>query len=426
MSHDPKRPLLSVAAAVDQLTGGVAPLPSEEVPLQGALGRVLAESLLAPHDLPPFANSAMDGFAVRAADVQAAADDSPVELHVVGQVAAGGEPPQAVSPGQAIRITTGAVVPAGADAVVPVEWTSEPGPMAGVELTDKVRIQRPVQAGTYVRPAGLDLQRGAQALSSGRMLRPQEIGLLAALGYASVRVHRRAKVAILSTGDEVVPVDDTLSPGEIRDSNGSMIAAFVEAIGGAPIRLGIAADDASDIRQHLDVALDQGADLILSTAGVSMGSHDFVRQVVEANGELSFWRVNIRPGKPLAHGSYQGVPFLGLPGNPVSSWVTFAVFAQPLIDRLHGRGRRQRLTVDAKLRTDVRSDGRESFLRAKIGHEDGQRWVELTGDQSSAILSSLVRADGLLHLPAGVESVEAGQVVGVWLMGQREMLYVDD
>jgi len=298
--------------------------------------------------------------------------------------------------------------------------------MASQALGGTVEILRPAEAGMYVRGSGLDLASGDQALPAGRLIQPQEIGLLAAIGYSTVTVHRRAKVAILSTGDEVVGVDEALSPGKIRDSNGYMIAAFVEAVGGVPVRLGVAGDDPADIRRHLDRALEQGADLILSTAGVSMGSHDFVRQVLQEDGELAFWRVDIRPGKPLAHGSFRGVRFLGLPGNPVSSWVTFAVFAHPLLDRLHGRNPRKRLIVRAKSSEDVHSDGRESFLRAKLSQSAGERWVELTGNQSSAILSSLVAANGLVHLPPGTESVRTGEEVNVWLMGQKEMLYVDE
>lgn len=426
MVHTAGKPILSVADALAQLTDGVAPLPAEMIPLEVALGRTLAETAEAPHNLPPFANSAMDGFAVRADDVKAASEGFPVTLQIVGEAAAGGDHPPSVEEGQAVRINTGAVVPPGADAVVPVEWTAAAGPMAGQELAAAVDVLQSVEGGAFIRPAGLDLQKGVPALLAGRILKPQDVGLLAAVGQAEVLVHRRARVAVLSTGDEIVSVDQSLSPGKIHDSNGYMIAAAVEAVEAKPQRLGIAADDPGEVRSHLDRAVESGVDLILSTAGVSMGAHDYVRQVVESDGELAFWQVNIRPGKPLAHGTYRGVRFLGLPGNPVSSWVTFAVFAHPLIDRMHGRLPRRRMLVKAALREDVSSDGRESFLRAKLGSSAGQRWVELTGNQSSGILSSLVEANGLLHLPAGVKSVPAGQRVDVWIMGEMEMMYVDD
>jgi molybdopterin molybdotransferase len=425
MMHDPNKPLLSVDQAIAQLTDGIDPLPSEKVPLQAALGRTLARSVTAPHDLPPFANSAMDGFAVRAADVQGASANSPVELQIVGEAVAGGDRPPPLGEGEAARITTGSIVPPGADAVVPVEWTSAAGPMAGQSLAASVRIIRSVEDGDYIRPAGLDLLAGTRALAAGRTLRPQDVGLLAAMGESDVAVHRRARVAVLSTGDEVVGVDQPLTAGKVRDSNGHMIAAAVEAIGAKPLPLGIAPDDPERVRHCFDRAVESGADLILSTAGVSMGSRDYVRQVIEAAGQLAFWRVNIRPGKPLVHGRYRSVQFLGLPGNPVSSWITFAVFAHPLIDRLHGCWPRRRLLVQAALRHDVDSDGRESFLRAKVGIQQGAYWVELTGDQSSAVLSSLVHANALLHLPAGVESASTGQSVEVWLMGERKMMYVD-
>lgn len=425
MSHDLSQAPLSVDEALARLTDGITPVPPESVPLQAALGRILAEEVWAPHDLPPFDNSAMDGFAVRALDVQAASAASPVELRVVGEAAAGGERPVAIRPGEAVRIATGAVLPAGADSIVPVEWTSDDGPMAGQALASSVEVLQPVEKGAFIRPAGLDLAEGERALAAGRALQPQDIGLLAAMGNGEVRVHRQARVAVLSTGDEVVGVDQPLSPGKIRDSNGFMVAAAVEAAGGKPLRLGIAADEPEAVRARLDRAVANDADLILSTAGVSMGAHDYVRQAVESDGELGFWRVNIRPGKPLAQGRFRGVPFLGLPGNPVSSWVTFAVFAHPLLDRLHGRQPRRRLLVRAVLSEAVASDGRESFLRSVVRGSGGKRSVRLTGNQSSGILSSLVRANALLHVPPGVKRVEAGELVEVWLMGEREMMYVD-
>jgi molybdopterin molybdotransferase len=417
-------PDLSVTEALDRLTAGIDPLPPESVALSDALGRTLAEPVTAPHDLPPFANSSMDGFAVRSDDL-GSAGESPVQLDVVGDAAAGAVGSAAVGAGQAIRIATGAPLPPGADAVVPVEGTDQPGPMAGKDLPSTVRVLRPVRAGAYIRPAGLDVVGGEVALPAGRVLRPQEIGLLAAMGVGAVEVHRQAVVGVLSTGDEVIGLSEPLAPGKIRDSNGYMIASWVQVVGAIPLPLGVAGDDPAQVVQRFDAAVDAGADLILSTAGVSMGSHDYVRHAVDAHGDLSFWRVNIRPGKPLANGRYRGTPFMGLPGNPVSSWVTFAVFGHALIDRLHGVRPRRRLVVPARLTRDVHSDGRESFLRARLWQSGDARLVELTGDQSSGILSSLVEANGLLHLPAGVDRALEGEVVDVWLMGDREMMYVD-
>ena len=398
---------------------------SEPKPLAACLGRVLAEDVKATHELPPFANSSMDGYAVRAEDVTAASEEGPVTLQVVGDAAAGSQQLPEVGEGQAARITTGAPLPPGADAVVPVEMTDKPEPMAGQELVAEIQIKSPVTEGAYVRPSGQDVKKDSVVIPSGQRLRPQDLGMLAALGVERPVVRRQPKVAILSTGDEVVEVSSDLLPGQIRDANGYTVAGFAESSGAQPLRLGIAADTEDSVEQHLESAVESEADLILSTAGVSMGAHDYVRKVLQKNGELAFWRVNIRPGKPLAFGSYRGIPFLGLPGNPVSAWVTFAVFVQPVLRALLGMGSRRRLTVEAELAEAVQSDGRESYLRAHLWTEGEGYRVRLTGSQDSGVMSSLIEANGLLLLPSGVRRMEQGASVEVWLMGVDGMLYVD-
>jgi molybdopterin molybdotransferase len=408
---------LSVSQAVERLLEGVHPLEAEEVNLEAAQGRVLAGSVVAPIDLPPFAHSSMDGFAVRAADVSSADPDAPVELTVSGDIAAGADRLPSLKPGEAIRIMTGGPIPEGADCVVPVEHTGQTGPMAGAELPSRIQVLRASVAEEYVRPSGLDVKRGQVVLEAGHRLRPQDLGLLASLGVAKPSVVRQPRVAVLSTGDELVPVDAPLSPGKIRDSNGVTIRSFVRRVGGVALELEIAADTQESVLERLNQSVAQGADLILSTAGVSMGAYDFVRSVLEAHGELAFWRVNIRPGKPLAFGSFEDIPFLGLPGNPVSAWVTFAVFVWPLIERLEGARGPERWQVEAIFDEDVESDGRESYLRAHVRLIEGEYHAALTGSQDSGVMTSLVSANALAIIPAGVTHLAAGSKADVWMLG---------
>jgi molybdopterin molybdotransferase len=410
-------PLLSVEEALDRLTAGLSPVGTERAPLAQALGRVLAEPVEAPHPLPPFANSSMDGYAVRAADVAGASQDRPVELAVIGEAAAGSADLPEVGPGQAARITTGAPIPPGADAVVPVEATGLPEPMVGQAMPTRVEIHKPVGAGDFVRPAGLDVEAGRLVLPAGQVLRPQDIGMLAALGVSPPLVRRSLQIAVLSTGDEVIEIDQALTPGKIRDSNGYMLAALVDSAGAQAIRLGIAADSPGSIEQHLNRAVDAGADLVLTSAGVSMGAHDYVRQVIETQGQLDFWRVNIRPGKPMVYGSYRRLPFVGLPGNPVSAWVTFNIFVLPMLDKLRGAPRRQPVRLEAQLSEPVRSDGRESYLRARVWRGGDGHLARLTGSQDSGVLSSLIEANALVRLPAGTISLATGERVETWLIG---------
>jgi molybdopterin molybdotransferase len=405
---------LSVDQARERVLKEFSGLEPEEAGLGEVRGRVLAKDLLARQDLPPFSNSSMDGFALRAEDVRGASDRTPVRLPVLLDVPTGSSLPPPLPVGAAARVMTGAAVPPGADCVVPVEQT-DLGSMPAM-LPRRVGILKEVRPGENMRPKGFDLQSGQIVLERGARLRAQEIALLASLGESSVVVTRQPRVAILSTGSELVPVGRSLRPGEIFESNSWMLQALVAELGGRPISLGIAADDPSEIRSKLDSAVGQRADLILSSAGVSVGTYDYVRTVVEQRGSLSFWKVNLRPGKPLAFGRYRDVPVLGLPGNPVSSFVTFELFARPAILVMLGMVPRPRPRVAARLLEDLESDGRESYLRAASRWEAGEWVTALSGNQASSAFSGLVRANSLIRLPAGTARVTVGSKVDVWLL----------
>jgi molybdopterin molybdotransferase len=409
--------LLSVPQALERLLQSIHPLDAETVPLERALGRTLASPVAAKTDLPPFAHSSMDGYAVKSADVESATEEAPVELDVSGDIAAGSESLPKLESGQAVRIMTGGPIPEGADCVIPVERTSDIGPMAGRDLPARISVFEASRPGQYIRPAGLDVVEGKTVLQAGHRLRPQDLALLGALGVAAPGVIRKPRVAALSTGDELVPVDRPLTAGKIRDSNGIMVRMMLRQVGADPITLDIAADSEESVLERLNQAVAQKADLVVSTAGVSMGAYDFVRLVLEAHGELEFWKVNVRPGKPLAFGRFKGVPFVGLPGNPVSAWVTFVLFVWPLIERLSGAEAPQRWQVDAVLDEDIRSDGRESYLRANVRSVNGQYHAELTGSQDSGVMTSLVSANALVIVPSGVTHLAQGSRVSAWMLG---------
>lgn len=404
-----EREYLTVAEALRLVLDGVAVLPAGSVPILDALGMVLAEAVTARDSLPPFANSAMDGYAVRAADLTPAGAGSPVELRVVADIAAGSWPEVTVTSGTAARIMTGAPLPAGADAIIPVEDTSEAWRSDDRSLLDRVQVYRAVQAGDYVRYPGEDIAAGAVVLPAGHRLRPQEIGVLASLGISQVQVVRRPRVGILATGDELIGVDEALRPGKIRNSNGYAQTAQVLALGAEPVSLGIARDTEADVRARLQAGLDAGVDLFVSSAGVSVGAYDVVKSVLEQAGNVGFWRVRMRPGKPLAFGHYQSVPYLGLPGNPVSAMVSFERFARPAILKMAGHTRLERPQVMVVLQEAIESDGRESYIRAVVSPAAGGGYQAVTtGGQGSHLMTSLVRANALLIVPEGVRQVPAG------------------
>jgi molybdopterin molybdotransferase len=410
-------PSLSVADALLRIIGTLQPLENEPVPLNECLDRILAEEIRSGSDIPPFPSSSMDGYAVQAADVENASTDSPVRLHVIGEIVAGDHDLPSLTSGQAIRIMTGAPLGRGADAVIPIEFTSEPGPMAGVDLPARVDVIRGVSAGDYTRKAGQDVPQGTKVFAEGHRIRPQDVGMLAALGVTEPSVFRRPRTAILSIGDELLDVSKDLEPGKIRDANSRALVAACKAAGAEPIHLGIAPDDPDKLADCLDEAVDRSAHMILTSGGLSMGAYDFVRTVVEQHGHLNFWRVNMRPGKPLAYGEYRDVPIMALPGNPVSALVTFEVFVRPALGRLGGRQHSERMRVRARVEEDIDSDGRESYLRARVRWHEGMFHANLTGSQDSGVLTSLVKAHALIVIPAGTRRVSAGDEVEAWLLG---------
>jgi molybdopterin molybdotransferase len=286
----------------------------------------------------------------------------------------------------------------------------------GTPAPQKVVVHKPIQPGENVRRRADDLHLGDGVLIKGTRLRAQEIGLLAMLGILEVPVYRLPKVALLSSGDELLPVDAMLTPGKIHDANSYILAILSESAGVELIRLGIASDSEADVRSHLQRAVEEKADLILSSAGVSVGAFDYVKSVVETDGILEFWKVNMRPGKPLAFGKYHGIPFCGLPGNPVSAFVGFEIFVRPALEKLAGQNPRSPLRQKARLTETVESDGRESYLRAVVTEEHGRLVACLTGHQGSGNIFSLVRANALLIVPSGVKSLPAGSEAEIWLV----------
>ncbi len=400
--------MISVRDALDRVLHGLPRLGGEQVALTAARGRVLAAAIQAPRDVPPFRNSAMDGYAVRSADVAAARPDGAVRLRVLETVGAGAVASQPVRPGAAIRIMTGAPMPAGADAVVRVEDTGEAG--------DEVEVRAAVPAGANVRHPGEDMRAGETVLEAGRVLRAADIGLIASLGMPMVRVARRARVAILATGDELVDVGEGLGPGQIVNSNAYTLAAAVEEAGGEPICLGIVHDRPELIRAGFAQAVT--ADAVLSTGGVSVGSFDYVRRILSELGyEERFWKVAQKPGKPLTFGLCGGTPVFGLPGNPVSSLVCFYLYVLPALRTMMGYGRVHLPSAAATLVETLRkAAGLTEFVRCSLEGPPEDYRARSTGTQSSGALRSLSVGDGLIVGPPDADVLRAGARVRVVIL----------
>ena len=394
--------MLSVEEARQQMLNTIPVLSTEKREILNCGGYVLAEALHAEENIPPFDNSAMDGYAVRAADVQNASEAEPAVLTIVETIAAGYAPTKQVAAGQAARIMTGAMMPEGADAVVMQEVTQREG--------DKVKIFESIDETGNVRFTGESVAAGQQVMGKGKHLRPPEVSMLASLNRPEVTVHRKPTVAIVSTGDELLLLGDRLEPGKIRESNRYGLYAQVEEAGGIPIDMGIAPDDEAEIERIFRAALAK-ADALITSGGVSVGEHDFVKSVLERLGEVNFWRVAMKPGKPQAYGIADGKPIFGLPGNPVSSLVVFELFVRPALLKMAGHTALLRPTFKAVLSESVTNrDGRVNYMRAILKESHGEYTAETTGPQGSGILHSLVLANGLITIPAGV-TLGAGETV---------------
>jgi molybdopterin molybdotransferase len=415
--------MISVEEALEKVLSYVDVLEAEEAPVLEALGQVLAEDIASQIDIPPLDNAAMDGYAIRADDVRGASEGSPCLLRVIDTVSAGAISRREVTPGTAIRIMTGAPVPAGADSVIRFEDTDETRRQSPDK--DEIGILCEVKPGLNIRRAGEDIARGTVVLREGTVLRPAEIGVLASLGMSTVKVVRRPVVAILATGNELVEIDRTLPPGKIYNSNTYSVAALVKRYGGIPKILGIALDNEDSLRAKLRQGLD--ADMLLTSGGVSAGDYDMVKDVLASEGEITFWTVRMKPGKPLAFGNLKGVdrngnpkriPHLGFPGNPVSSMVTFELFARPAMLKMMGKKKLAKPVVEAVLEEPAaNTDGRRVYVRAIVSRRDGQYYASLTGPQGSGILTSMSLANGLAIIPEDTAGARAGEKVKVILLG---------
>ena len=394
--------MISVEEALNRILEHFHPLPAETVGIGEAFGRVLATGVTARITQPPRAVSAMDGYAVRSADVAGV----PTVLTVVGAVPAGALFEGRVGDGQAVRIFTGAPLPEGADAIVIQEDTTVSG--------DQVTVQESSPAGHYVRPAGLDFAEGDPGPRAGRQLTARDVGLIAAMNHPWVQVHRRPRVAILATGDEVVMPGDPMGPSQIVSSNGLSLAAFVRACGGDPIQLGIAPDRSERLAELAAGA--RGADLLLTAGGASVGEHDLVQSALEDQGlKLDFWKIAMRPGKPLMFGHLGETPMLGLPGNPVSALVCALLFARPALNRLRGLDAAAHPVTPMVLGADLpANDRRQDYLRAKVSQDPaGQRVATPYGRQDSSMLAMLAAAEGLILRPPHAEAIPKGTTVPV-------------
>lgn len=416
--------MISVEEARARILEHFAPLPAEQAPLTEALGQVLVEDVRATFNIPPMANTSMDGYAVRTADTEGATPSTPRELRVTGYLAAGSLFDRAVGSGEAVRIMTGAPMPDGADAVVPFEETDEQEHGRWSDAPrERVRIDVAARLGANIRQTGEDVRAGEVVLPAGTVLGPAQIGVIASLGLDRAPVHRRPRVAVLSTGDELLRPGEPLRPGKIYDSNAFGIAAAVRDCGGLPTILDVARDSVEALTARIHEALDS-ADLLITSAGVSRGDFDVVKEVLAREGEVGFWTVRMRPGKPLAFGTFRAaggrvVPHLGLPGNPVSALMTFELFGRPALFTLLGKPEAWvRPMVRAVTRERiVNPDPRRFYARAIVRSDGSSYVVNLTGPQGSGVLTSMALANGYAIVPEDVATIEAGGECDVILLG---------
>jgi molybdopterin molybdotransferase len=403
--------MITVEEALDKILCHIRPLGSEKVSLLEALRRVIAEDIHANRDVPPLDNSGMDGYAVKNLDIKNSSKDHPVRLKVVEDLPAGSISTKTLRRGQAIRIMTGAPIPKGANTIIPVEETEKEEGF--------VSIFKAVSSGEHIRRAGEDVKKGDLVVSVGDLIRPAEVGMLASLGRSFISVYQKPLVAILCTGEELVDVDGDLDEVKIVSSNSYTLAAQVRDCGAIPIQLGIAKDRREEIREKLRQGI--RADVLISSGGVSVGDYDFVKDALNDLGvKMVFWRVAMKPGKPLAFGTIRRKPVFGLPGNPVSSMVSFEQFVRPSLLKMMGHRHLFRPTVEAILKEDIHKEpGRRHFIRSSVSFEKDHYFATTTGAQGSGILRSMLRANGLIVIPEDREIVKAGEKVRVQLLDRN-------
>ena len=410
--HDSGEGLVSVDGARDKVLAAVGPLGSLQVPLTESYGCVLAEDVVATHDLPAFASSAMDGFAVRSSDVASATVRDPVELKIVGRAMIGRRPESTVGGHEASRIATGAPIPAGADTVVPIENAE----LAG----EVVRIMEPAPEGRHIRPVGEDVRTGTVLVERGKRLGAPELGLLANAGFPHPVVHPRPRVIVLSTGDELIPPTEQPEFGQVRDSNAYTIFGAVREAGAIPVLAGIVKDDVERLKETLLVHEIQ-ADAFISSGGVSVGERDVVKAAFFRRGDLDFYRVAMQPGMPQGFGHIEGKPYWGLPGNPVSVFVSFEVFVRPALMKMLGRTQLRRPEITATLTQDVTGpEGKLQFARVVVSRM-AEGWTATpTGARGSNLISTVSRANGLAMIPQGTRTAPSGSQVRVMVFRSSE------
>lgn len=400
--------MISVEEALGLILENIREIGFEKVDIKEALGRVIAEDVYARRNIPPWDNSAMDGYAVRVDDVEGASKENPAVLKVIESLPAGYISENRLNHGEAIKIMTGAPMPNGADAVVMAEYTEKDG--------GKVRIFKRPEKGDHIRRAGEDVKDGQLVIKKGQLIRPSEIGMLASMARSIVSVYQRPRVAILATGDELVDLDEEICGAKIINSNTYAVGAQIQECGALPILLGIARDRQDELEEKLRLSMN--ADIIITSGGVSVGDYDHVKDVVKGlGGDLRLWKVAIKPGKPLAFSMLNGRPMFGLPGNPVASMVTFEIFVRPAILKMMGHKKIFRPIIDATIKSDLKKkEQRRHFIRASVQSDVDGYAVETTGDQGSHMMTSMTKANGLIIFHENETDIKAGDKVKVMLL----------